>query len=44
MLTPRNVFIVNLAVSDILMCSFTMPLVMVDLLTNYWPLGQNMVS
>ena len=43
MLTTRNVFIATLAVSDILLCSFCMPLTLVDILTNYWTLGQNMV-
>ena len=43
MLTSRNIFIANLAISDILLCSFTMPLTLVDLLTKYWALGQNMV-
>ena len=42
MLTTRNIFIANLAVSDILLCSFSMPLTLVDILTNYWTLGQNM--
>ena len=44
MLTTRNVFIANLAVSDILLCSFTLPLTLVDLLNNYWTLGEHMVS
>ena len=44
MLTTRNVFIVTLAVSDILLCSICMPLTLVDILTKYWTLGQNMVS
>ena len=43
MLTTRNVFIANLAVSDILLCSFTLPLTLVDLLNNYWTLGEHMV-
>ena len=34
MLTTRNIFIANLAISDILLCSFTMPLTLVDLLTK----------
>ena len=44
MLTTRNIFIATLAVSDILLCSFSMPLTLVDILTNYWTLGQNMAS
>ena len=42
MLTTRNVFIANLAVSDLLLCTFTMPLTLLDLLTKYWPLGPDM--
>ena len=42
-LTPRNIFIGNLALSNLLLCVFTMPLTLADLLTNYWPLGPNMV-
>ena len=41
-MTTRNIFIANLAISDILLCSFTMPLTLADLVTNYWPLGQHM--
>ena len=42
MLTTRNIFIANLAISDILLCCFTMPLTLMDLLTKYWALGSNM--
>jgi hypothetical protein len=44
MLTTRNIFIANLAVSDILLCAFTMPLTMVDLITKYWTLGPDQVQ
>lgn len=40
MRTARNIFIVNLAVSDLLLCVITMPLTLVEILTKYWPLGQ----
>jgi neuropeptide Y receptor len=43
MLTTRNVFIANLAVSDMFLCAFTMPLTLVDLVTKYWSLGPNQV-
>ena len=43
MLTTRNIFIANLAVSDIFLCAFTMPLTMVDLITKYWTLGPDQV-
>jgi neuropeptide Y receptor len=43
MLTTRNIFIANLAVSDILLCAFTMPLTLVDLITKYWTLGPDQV-
>ena len=41
-LTPRNVFITTLAISDILLCTFTMPLTVIDILTKYWPWGPEM--
>ena len=44
LLTTRNLFIANLAISDLLLCTFTMPLTLMDLLTMYWPLGEDMVS
>ncbi|KFB38718.1 AGAP004123-PA-like protein [Anopheles sinensis] len=40
MRTARNMFIVNLAVSDLLLCLVTMPLTLVEILTKYWPLGR----
>ena len=43
MLTTRNIFIANLAVSDIFLCAFTMPLTLVDLVTKFWTLGENQV-
>ena len=43
MFTPRNVFITTLAISDILLCTFTMPLTVMDLLGKYWPWGQEML-
>ncbi|KAJ6637638.1 Neuropeptide F receptor [Pseudolycoriella hygida] len=39
MRTVRNLFIVNLAVSDLLLCIVTMPLTLIEILTKYWPLG-----
>ena len=44
MMTTRNVFIANLAISDILLCLFTIPLALVDILTAYWNFGQDMVG
>ena len=43
MLTPRNIFIANLALSDLFLCTFTMPLTLMDLLNKYWTWGQDMV-
>lgn len=40
MRTARNMFIVNLAVSDLLLCVVTMPLTLMEILTKYWPLGR----
>ena len=42
MLTPRNVFITTLAISDILLCTFSIPLTCIDLLGKYWPWGPEM--
>lgn len=39
MRTPRNMFIVNLAVADLLLCTVTMPLTLMEILTKYFPLG-----
>lgn len=39
MRTARNMFIVNLAVSDLVLCLVTMPLTLMEELTIYWPLG-----
>ena len=40
MRTARNVFIINLAISDLVLCLATTPLTIVELLTQYWPLGE----
>ena len=39
LLTTRNIFIVNLAMSDLLLCTITMPLTLADITTKYWPFG-----
>ncbi|EEB10238.1 class A rhodopsin-like G-protein coupled receptor GPRnpy1, putative [Pediculus humanus corporis] len=41
MRTVRNLFILNLAISDLLLCLITMPLTLMEILTRYWPLGHN---
>lgn len=41
MRTPRNLFILNLAVSDLLLCTVTMPLTLMEIITKYFPLGNN---
>jgi hypothetical protein len=41
MRTPRNMFIINLAVSDLLLCVITMPLTLMEIVTTYWPLGNH---
>ena len=40
--TVRNIFIVNLAVSDMIMCILCMPFTLVKLLLKNWPLGDAM--
>ena len=42
--TTRNIFILNLAISDLLLCVLTMPLTMMDLLYYYWPWGTDQVG
>ena len=42
--TARNLFIVNLAVSNLLLCLFTMPLALTDLIHTYWPINDDYVS
>ena len=43
MRTPRNIFVINLAISDLLLCSFTIPFTLADSLTAFWELGPEMV-
>jgi hypothetical protein len=38
--TTRNILIANMAISDLFLCLFTMPLTMLDLIHNYWPLEE----
>lgn len=40
--TVRNMFIMNLAISDLIMCIFCMPLTLVQLLLKNWMLGDFM--
>ena len=42
--TTRNIFILNLAISDLLLCALSMPLTMMDLLYYYWPWGTEQVG
>ena len=37
----RNAFIINLAVSDLLLCLITMPLTLAEVLAQYWPFGNS---
>lgn len=39
MRTPRNIFIINLAISDLTLCLVTAPFNLVRLYQNRWPLG-----
>ncbi|CAB4058982.1 NPFR [Lepeophtheirus salmonis] len=39
MRTARNVFIVNLAVSDLMLCLITMPLTLIEILYQTWQFG-----
>ena len=42
--TPRNTFIINLAVSDLLLCLVTTPLTLIEIVNDHWPLGDSAVS
>jgi hypothetical protein len=44
MRTSRNLFIINLAISDLLLCFFTIPFSLVEISTKYWPFGKNFLS
>lgn len=39
MRTPRNMFILNLAISDLLLCTVTMPFTLMEIVTKYFPWG-----
>ncbi|XP_028967619.1 neuropeptide F receptor [Galendromus occidentalis] len=41
MRTARNVYIINLAVSDLILCLFTMPFTLVEIVLRFWPLGKS---
>lgn len=40
MRTGRNVYIINLAVADLLLCLITMPFSLVEISVKFWPLGE----
>ena len=40
MRTERNMFICNLAISDLVLCLFTMPFSLLEIVLKYWPLGK----
>lgn len=42
MRTVRNMLILNLAISDMLLCLFTMPLSLVQIVTTFWTFGELM--
>ncbi|OQR68246.1 neuropeptide F receptor-like [Tropilaelaps mercedesae] len=39
MRTARNIYIINLAISDLILCLFTMPFSLVEIILRFWPLG-----
>ena len=39
MRTSRNLFIINLAISDLLLCFFTIPFSLVEISVKFWPFG-----
>lgn len=40
-LSPRNIFIVNLACSDLLLCVFTMPFSFIEISMRTWQMGES---
>ena len=40
MRTERNMYIANLAISDLVLCLFTMPFSLLEIVAKYWPLGE----
>ena len=40
MRTSRNLFIINLAISDLLLCFFTIPFSLVEISVKFWPFGE----
>ncbi len=42
--TQRNFFILNLAISDLVLCLVTMPLTLLDIVNKHWPLGDSELS
>ena len=38
--TARNMFLLNLALSDLLLCVLTMPLTILEIVTQHWPLSE----
>ncbi len=44
MRTSRNLFIINLAISDLLLCFFTIPFSLVEISVKFWPFGKNFLS
>ena len=38
--TARNLFLLNLAFSDLLLCLLTMPLTILEIVTQHWPLSE----
>ena len=44
MRTVRNFFVINLAISDLLLCLVTMPLTLMEVVTIHWPLGTHAIG
>ena len=42
--SAQNILILNLAVSNVLLCVVTMPLNLVNIIHNFWVLGGGQVS
>ena len=42
--STRNILIAHMALADLFLCVFTMPLTLVDLIHDWWPIGSGQVT
>ena len=42
--TLQNAFVINLAISDLLLCLVTMPLTLIEIVNYRWPFGNSVIT